>query len=99
MNKQGLANELHKPIIRKFEKRKAQSSFKRNIWGAALADMQLIYKFLLYAIDIYISYTWVAPLNEKMALPLLMLFRKFQMNQNANQTKYGQIKGVNFTID
>ena len=35
-----LANELHKPIIRKFEKRKVYSRFKDNIWGADLADMQ-----------------------------------------------------------
>ena len=31
-----LAEELHKPIIRKFEKRKVYSSFRDNIWGAAL---------------------------------------------------------------
>ena len=35
-----LANELHKPIIRKFEKRKVYSTFKDNIWGVDLADMQ-----------------------------------------------------------
>ena len=29
---QQLANELHKPIIRKFKKRKVYSSFKDNIW-------------------------------------------------------------------
>ena len=28
-----------------------------------------------------------------------MLFKKFQMNQNTNQIKYGYIKAVNFTID
>ena len=28
-----LANELHKPIIRKFEKRRVYSIFKDNIWG------------------------------------------------------------------
>ena len=39
-----LAKELHKPIIRKFKKRKVYSSFKYNIWGADLADMQLISK-------------------------------------------------------
>ena len=37
--------ELHKPIIRKFKKRKVYSRFKDNIWGADLADMQLISKF------------------------------------------------------
>ena len=34
-----LANELHKPIIKKFNKRKVHSSFKDNIWGVDLADM------------------------------------------------------------
>ena len=29
-----LANKLHKPIIRKFEKRKVYSTFKDNIWAA-----------------------------------------------------------------
>ena len=34
-----LANELHKPIIRKFNRRKVYSQFKDNIWGVDLADM------------------------------------------------------------
>ena len=35
-----LADEPHKPIIRKFNKRKVYSQFKDNIWGVDLADMQ-----------------------------------------------------------
>ena len=42
---QQLANELHKPIIRKFKKGKMYSSFKDNIWGVDLADIQLISKY------------------------------------------------------
>ena len=34
-----LADELHKPIIRKFNKRKVYSQFKDNIWGVNSADM------------------------------------------------------------
>ena len=34
-----LAYELHKPIIRKSQKRKVYSSFRDNIWGVYLADM------------------------------------------------------------
>ena len=30
---QQLANELHKPLIRKFQKRAVYSSYKDNIWG------------------------------------------------------------------
>ena len=37
-NWQQLAEELHKPILRKFEKRKVYSAFMKNIWG----DMQQI---------------------------------------------------------
>ena len=40
-----LADELHKSIIRKFKKRKVYSSIRDNIWGADLADMQLLNKF------------------------------------------------------
>ena len=54
-----LTEELQKPIIRKFNKEKVYSSFIDNIWGADLADMQLISKFdigirfLLCVIGIY----------------------------------------------
>ena len=40
-----LAEELHKPIIEKLEKRTVYSAFKDNIWGANLADMQSVSKF------------------------------------------------------
>ena len=42
---QQLAKELHKPIIRKFEKRKVYSAFKDNIWAADLADLQLLSRY------------------------------------------------------
>ena len=57
-----LAKELQKPIIRTLKKRKVYSGFKDNIWGANLADMQLIskfnkgFRFLLCAIDIFSQY-------------------------------------------
>ena len=40
-----LANELHKPIIKNFKKRKVYSSFRDNIWGVDLADMQSLSKY------------------------------------------------------
>ena len=45
ISKKELAEELQKPVIKKFKKRKAQSTFIDNIWGADLADIQLISKF------------------------------------------------------
>ena len=64
-----LAEELHKPIIRKFKKR--NSGFKDNIWGADLADIQLIskfnkgFRFSLCVIDNFSKYAWLAPLKDK----------------------------------
>ena len=57
-----LADELHKPIIKKFDKRKVYSQFKDNIWGVDLADMQSLsrknkgIKYLLCAIDLHSKY-------------------------------------------
>ena len=44
MSNQQLANELHKPIIRKFKRRRPYFPFRDKIWGIDLADMQLISK-------------------------------------------------------
>ena len=65
-----LAEELHKPIIKKLTK-KVYSGFKDNIWGAYLADMQLIskfnkgFRFLLCVINIFSKYASVVPLKDK----------------------------------
>ena len=73
-----LADERHKPIIRKFNKRKVYSQFKDNIWGVDLADMQSLsrknkgIKYLLCAIDLYSKYAFVIPLKDKNELVLLM---------------------------
>ena len=100
---QQLANQLHKPIIRKFIK-KVYSSFKDNIWGVDLADMQLISKYnkgiryLLCAIDLFSKYAFVVPLKDKKELLLLMHFKVFWTIKKENQIKYGLIMVVNFTI-
>ena len=39
-----LADELHKPVIKKFNKRKVYSQCRDNIWGVDLADMQSLSK-------------------------------------------------------
>ena len=40
-----LANELHKQVIREFKRQKSYSSFRDNIWGVGLADMQSLSKY------------------------------------------------------
>ena len=76
-----LAEELHKPIIRKFKKIKVYSAFKDNICGADLANMQSISKFnkgfriLLCAIDIFSKYAWVIPLKDKKGVSVVNAFQ------------------------
>ena len=66
-----LANELHRQIIRKFKKWKVYLSFRDNIWGIDLADMQSLkncnrgIKYLLCAIDLFSKHAWVVSLKGK----------------------------------
>ena len=77
------------------------SSFIDNILGVNLADMQLISKFnkgiqfLLHVIYIYSKYVLVASLKDKKGINA---FKKTFMNLFANQTKYGWMKELEFTI-
>ena len=88
-----LAEELHKPIIRKLKKRKVYSGFKDNIWGADLADMQLIskfnkgFRFLLCAIDIFSKYACVVPLKDKKGVSIVNAFQKILKDSERKPNK------------
>ena len=77
-----LADELHKPIIEKFDKRKVYSQFKDNIWEEDLGDMQSLnrknkgIKYLLCAIDLYGKYAFVIPLKDKKGISIVNAFNK-----------------------
>ena len=99
-----VAEDLHKPIIRKFTKRELQSPFIDNIWSADLADMQLISKFnqgfifLLCVIDICSKYAWVMPLKDKKSTTITNAFQKIlkESNYKPNKTwvdKGSEVKG------
>ena len=87
---QQLANELHKPFIRKFKKRKVYSSFKDNIWGVDLADIQLTsrckkgIRYLLCAIDLFSKYAWVVPLKDKKGTTNVNAFQRKKRKPNKN---------------
>ena len=80
--KKEVAEELHKPIIKKFKERKVQSAFTSNNWDDDLADMNFISKinmriyFLLCVTDIYSKYAWVIPLKDKKEITITNAFQK-----------------------
>ena len=97
-----LADELRKPIFRKFEKRKVYSAFKDNIWATDLADMQLIsklnkgFRFLLCVIDIYSKYAWVVPLKDKKGVIIVNAFQSILKKSNRKPNKIWVDKGSEF---
>ena len=99
---QQLANELHKPIIRKFKKRKVYSSFKDNIWGADLTDMKLISKYnkgiryLLCAIDLFSKYDFVVPLKDKKGTTTVNVFQSILSNSKRKPNKIWVDQGSKF---
>ena len=77
-----LANELHKTIIQKFKKRKVYLSFRDNVWGVDLADMQSLSKYntgnkyLWCAIDFFSKHACLVPLKDKKGTSIVNAFQK-----------------------
>ena len=97
-----LADELRKPIIRKFKRRKVYSTFRDNIWGVNLADMQLLSKFnkgfifLLCVIGIFSKYTWVIPLKDKRVISIVDAFQIILKESKRKPNKIWVEKGSEF---
>ena len=100
-----LADELHKPIIKKFDKRKMYSQFKDNIWGVDLADIQSLsrknrknkgIKYLLCAIDLYSKYAFVIPLKDKKGTSIVNAFDKIIKQSNRKPNKIWVDQGGEF---
>ena len=65
---------LHKPVIKKkknLKTKKIYAGFKDNIWEADLAEILSLssknknVKYLLCDIDVFMTYTWVKPIKDK----------------------------------
>ena len=88
-----LGDELHKPIINKFNEKKVYSQFKDNIWGVDLADMQSLsrknkgIKYLLCVIDLYSKYASVIPLKDKKGVSIVNAFNKIIKQSNRKLNK------------
>ena len=77
-----LAEELHKPIRKKFKKRKVYVKGANKIWAADLVDMQSFsrynkgYKYIIMIIDIFSKYGWAIPLKSKVGIEVTKAFSK-----------------------
>ena len=97
-----VADERHKPIIRKFNKRKVYSQFKDYIWQVDLAGMQSLsrknkgIKHLLRAIDLYSKYAFVIPLKDKKGINIVNAFNKIIKQSNRKPNKIWVDQGGEF---
>ena len=98
-----LADELHKPVIEKFNKRKLYLQFKDNIWGVDLADLQSLskkknkgIKYLLCTIDLFSKYAFVIPLKDKKGISIVNAFNKIIKQSNRKPSKIWVDQGSEF---
>ena len=75
-----LADELHKPIRKHFQKRRVFAANVDDIWAADLVDMQYYsksnkgYKYILMIIDVFSKYGWAIPLKNKTGPEMVKAF-------------------------
>ena len=78
------------------------SSYKDNVWGVDLADMQLLskfnkgFRFLLCVIDIFSKYAWVIPLQVKKGRSIVNAFQIIFKRSSHKPNKIWIVKGSEF---
>ena len=83
-----LAEELHKPIRRKFKKRRVLVNGIDKIWAADLVDMQAFsklnrgFKYLLIVIDVFSKYGWLIPLKDKTGKSVASALKTISKKEN-----------------
>ena len=101
-NNKILAEELHKRVIKKFNKRKVYSQLRDNIWGVDLADTQSLskknkcIKYLLCAIDLFSKYAFVVPLKDKKGISIVNALNKIIKQSNRKPNKIWVDQGSEF---
>ena len=78
-----LANELHKPVRRRFDERTVLAKQIDDIWTTDLVDMSPFsrsnkgYKYLLTIIEVFSKYGWIVSLTTKTGKEVAQAFPKF----------------------
>ena len=89
-------------LLQNSKKRKVYSSFKDNIWGVDLADMQSLskynrgIKYLLRVIDLFSKYAWVVPIKDKKGTSIVNAFKKILSDSNRKPNKIWVDQGSEF---
>ena len=84
------AYTLHKPVLRKYQRRKTYSSGIDDLWQADLVDISSIsshndgYRFLLTCIDVFSRRAQVAPLKNKKATTVRDAFAAMLIDRRPN---------------
>ena len=92
-----LANELHKPVRRRFDKCTVFAKQVNDIWTADLVDMSSFsrsnkgYKYLSTVIGVFSMYGWIVPLKTKTGKEA---FRK--LFHNGHPSRLWTDKGTEF---
>ena len=96
-----LAEELHKPIIIKFKRRRVYTRFI-DIWAADLAEIRLFssknqtVKHLLCVMDVFTKYAWVKPMKDEKSKTFLDAFIEIVNESNRKPNKSVLIKEEKF---
>jgi hypothetical protein len=90
-----MANELHKPVRKKFPKRFVFVRQVDDVWGADLVEMPKLskknsgFKYILMVIDVFSKYGWAVPLKTKTGKEVI----------SALQTIFKENKPKNLWVD
>ena len=93
---------LHKPVRKRFRRRKVFTLGIDDLWQADLADLSSIakhndnYKFLLTCIDTFSKFAWAIPLKNKSTTTVAEGFEKILSSSNRRPCNLQTDKGTEF---
>ena len=97
-----LSEELNKPVINKFPRKKIIVNYIDEIHSCDLVDMQKYskmnkgFKYIFTNIDVFSKYSWSFPIKSKKYQILNHVLKKYLKKENLNL--YGVIKKVHFLV-
>ena len=87
-----LAEELYKPVNRKFQRRRVNVNGIDEIWAADLIDIQAFsndntgIEYLLTVIDIFSKFVWLVPLERKIGQEVANAFSRISKERRPSKT-------------